>query len=441
MDSQKMPLLGKTDLSIEAVPEKSLEKALSLMTKEQLEEILNFYMADSPVFRNNAELSKFLEELIQTNCCRYFFYVNEGVYKNFETFYDKRSDATGISEVELYKTERPDDGKIDFDDEYMDFLTKSHLVSYHLINAGLLFHYIGKNNEEYFVIPDEVYAEITKCRQNGSDKNFGKWEDLRYFAQILISVYGVVTADDFMTLWNIFRPENKLTYDETLKHIKFSAMYNDEGLYYWHEALSAVSDLSLDEEGASDILEGRKRYDFFIPDKKLLEKWLDDFENSENVYIINDCDQFEVEYDNPFYIRMLDFLLRVRKKQDDAFNVLYELMTDIKLGYFPSQTLEMLNQEFDLINKMSKKDFGVFMATYQMLHNSTHLWTNYGWSPDELSRHFSSMSAVMQNPIQNPGPFTLPDSYDSETQTFPKVGRNDPCPCGSGKKYKNCHGK
>jgi hypothetical protein len=24
---------------------------------------------------------------------------------------------------------------------------------------------------------------------------------------------------------------------------------------------------------------------------------------------------------------------------------------------------------------------------------------------------------------------------------FEKVGRNDPCPCGSGKKYKNCHGR
>ncbi len=22
-----------------------------------------------------------------------------------------------------------------------------------------------------------------------------------------------------------------------------------------------------------------------------------------------------------------------------------------------------------------------------------------------------------------------------------KVGRNEPCPCGSGKKYKNCHGR
>ncbi|GAB1457451.1 hypothetical protein MASR2M48_27590 [Spirochaetota bacterium] len=25
-------------------------------------------------------------------------------------------------------------------------------------------------------------------------------------------------------------------------------------------------------------------------------------------------------------------------------------------------------------------------------------------------------------------------------RTYPKVGRNDPCPCGSGKKYKHCHG-
>jgi SEC-C motif-containing protein len=25
-------------------------------------------------------------------------------------------------------------------------------------------------------------------------------------------------------------------------------------------------------------------------------------------------------------------------------------------------------------------------------------------------------------------------------RTEPRVGRNDPCPCGSGKKYKKCHG-
>jgi len=29
----------------------------------------------------------------------------------------------------------------------------------------------------------------------------------------------------------------------------------------------------------------------------------------------------------------------------------------------------------------------------------------------------------------------------AEAAAFARVGRNDPCPCGSGKKYKQCHGK
>jgi preprotein translocase subunit SecA len=32
-------------------------------------------------------------------------------------------------------------------------------------------------------------------------------------------------------------------------------------------------------------------------------------------------------------------------------------------------------------------------------------------------------------------------SVETFRRTDIKVGRNDVCPCGSGKKYKNCHGK
>ncbi|MDR1143912.1 MAG: preprotein translocase subunit SecA [Spirochaetaceae bacterium] len=41
-----------------------------------------------------------------------------------------------------------------------------------------------------------------------------------------------------------------------------------------------------------------------------------------------------------------------------------------------------------------------------------------------------------------PGPSNRaqPDNA-TVVRTYPKVGRNDPCPCGSGKKYKHCHGK
>ena len=30
------------------------------------------------------------------------------------------------------------------------------------------------------------------------------------------------------------------------------------------------------------------------------------------------------------------------------------------------------------------------------------------------------------------------ESHTQKIRKFDKIGRNDPCPCGSGKKYKNC---
>ncbi len=34
-----------------------------------------------------------------------------------------------------------------------------------------------------------------------------------------------------------------------------------------------------------------------------------------------------------------------------------------------------------------------------------------------------------------------PDVAAVPVRTEPKIGRNEPCPCGSGKKYKHCHGQ
>ena len=34
-----------------------------------------------------------------------------------------------------------------------------------------------------------------------------------------------------------------------------------------------------------------------------------------------------------------------------------------------------------------------------------------------------------------------PPGTKADTPTVPKVGQNQPCPCGSGQKYKRCHGK
>lgn len=108
----------------------------------------------------------------------------------------------------------------------------------------------------------------------------------------------------------------------------------------------------------------------------------------------------------------------------------------IKDGFMMTQVVNILNEDYELTEELSTREAQEFFKIYQELHNSTHLWVNYGSTPNDLFdqkapdlRYFSPQAFLGQN--QN-----LPDIV-----TFPKVGRNEPCPCGSGKKYKHCHGK
>jgi len=61
----------------------------------------------------------------------------------------------------------------------------------------------------------------------------------------------------------------------------------------------------------------------------------------------------------------------------------------------------------------------------------------------KLKQSKQEMAAAGGNDLMD-----TPDYYDPSdagkpepVKVGPKVGRNDPCPCGSGKKFKNCHGK
>jgi preprotein translocase subunit SecA len=55
---------------------------------------------------------------------------------------------------------------------------------------------------------------------------------------------------------------------------------------------------------------------------------------------------------------------------------------------------------------------------------------------EEQRRQADSAPKEYQHESQAEG-----NAANAQASDFPKVGRNDPCPCGSGKKYKHCHGK
>src|SRR5690606_8341243 len=56
-------------------------------------------------------------------------------------------------------------------------------------------------------------------------------------------------------------------------------------------------------------------------------------------------------------------------------------------------------------------------------------------------------SGTVQQSVHNSGTALPPGESAGQspgqtvTRGAPKVGRNEPCPCGSGLKYKQCHGK
>jgi len=67
-------------------------------------------------------------------------------------------------------------------------------------------------------------------------------------------------------------------------------------------------------------------------------------------------------------------------------------------------------------------------------------------APEKFTGVFSSVSKELTHPqapqMEGEGAVDQPqDSSFSTKLSNPKVGRNDPCPCGSGKKYKKCCGQ
>ncbi len=58
---------------------------------------------------------------------------------------------------------------------------------------------------------------------------------------------------------------------------------------------------------------------------------------------------------------------------------------------------------------------------------------------EERAEHLQHVTYTAPNEAGDPE--TVAEQADASAQAFARVGRNDPCPCGSGKKYKQCHGQ
>ena len=89
--------------------------------------------------------------------------------------------------------------------------------------------------------------------------------------------------------------------------------------------------------------------------------------------------------------------------------------------------------QIDPVRAYAEEGFDMFEAMNESIREETVRIMYHVQNPEKMERKQVAKEVKTVNPdtgVQEP-----------IRRTEKKVGRNDPCPCGSGKKYKHCHGK
>jgi preprotein translocase subunit SecA len=102
----------------------------------------------------------------------------------------------------------------------------------------------------------------------------------------------------------------------------------------------------------------------------------------------------------------------------------------------------------DPLVEYKKESFDLFQAMLDRIDTTTirslfNLQIVSEQPPDELQRRRAARRSSMNFTGPNQGAAAAGEEagkVKTVVRDQPKVGRNDPCPCGSGKKYKKCHG-
>jgi preprotein translocase subunit SecA len=91
-----------------------------------------------------------------------------------------------------------------------------------------------------------------------------------------------------------------------------------------------------------------------------------------------------------------------------------------------------------MVNRYNKDVISVLMRAHIPTRDPESVKEAKGQSGLDMSKYAASRSG---GGVAQDGSDKAKDKKTQPVRVDKKVGRNEPCPCGSGKKYKNCHGK
>ncbi|SFT22162.1 YecA family protein [Paenibacillus sp. BC26] len=375
MDLQKEMLQLNVNNAIKGSVKTSLKDILGQLTKDRL----NFIAANCAL-SGRSKLKK--QELVEALCDRI-----TSVSKLYSAFLTAEPQEWDLVN-RLLKVPYIQDNAV-YADAYL-----------FLMDKGLIFSFL-EGDKLFFVMPEEVKAAYNMLDKNAFQKQRKANQLVLRYMEAAANLYGIIPMTKLIAIIN---DQNGINItEEKLLDIRLSV---SDKVLTWDIQRGFLFSDSLDGEDLDDyeaFLENVKDKPYYIPAK-------------EELLLYADIDYFEK---TPQLEALKTYIMQDLGKVEKLAEALVD---DIQLACAMEEPLSVIMEEFDQRKiRLNKKQLKEVAPLIINVHNHTRMWSNRGFTPDELSPKRAQDSNVVQFPAASA-----------------KIGRNEPCPCGSGKKHKKC---
>lgn len=279
----------------------------------------------------------------------------------------------------------------------------------HFLERGLVFSFFNEG-KLHVLMPEEIKAAASRIGLSELKKEQGSKQEIYDYIAAAAHLYGVIKLDKLVEVYNSHHDES-ITKEELAAYAGEMAgrgqhiLVADDVLYNGLAAGSAGESAGL-AEGLDEKL-------YYVPSKEELLRYAD-------------MGYFEM---TPQLEELQAFVLNNMCQDQERVE---NLIDDIQWGSVQKSSMQELINQFDRHKIRFKTPVHAqrVISLLAEVYNNTRMWANGGHTLVELS----AMNAI--DPEKG-----LVRLVDDSAEAMPKVGRNEPCPCGSGLKYKKCHGK
>lgn len=273
-----------------------------------------------------------------------------------------------------------------------------------------------------FIMPKEICELGKTVDWDGIADQYRLRGRFNKFANLMVELCGIVSYDDLAICYE--KAEGmKLSTDELAERLEAAVLGNEDRSYeIWDDGdREYLMHFELFDQGGGDDEAGGFS-DSYVENLLVLHEGIP--VRTPTSEMIEAVDYQAWASNQPAFLALQHFLdCHVPDSQNDFYfsDRVMETILDMSHGGYPVEDYcEYLKSEQAVFDNRQNREFCDLLGNMIDVMPS---WENNGWSAIEVVEHRTGRKVFL----------------DEKGKPM-KVGRNDPCPCGSGKKYKHCHG-